>query len=629
MKYFTTCPRDCYDTCSIITEVNDSGNIRISGNGKHPITCGFLCLKGQMHLKLHNAPDRLKRGIIRSGGREETVSSEEAVNQTIGEIEYALNKYGPGKILFYEYAGNMGALNHHLPMRLGNNLGALFIEHTICNKAGSEALKRLFGTDYGTDPEKIGEHDLIVYWGMNPKWTNLHGYALSRRAKDRRSEIVVVDAYKSPTAEDADIFYLVKPGSDCVLAIAMANHIINEKLASEEIINTYTENYQEYYNLMQKYTLEAAEKICNLKANYIREFAEKIASSKFLMHIGFGLQRNLMGGEAVSAIGSLITLLGRPYSFIYNHPSLNTTSLSGEHRGEYVNPITLADEIIRKDIKLIFVYGSNPFNSLPNVNSIKVAVERTATRIITHDLFMTDTAKRSNIVIPAASIFEFEDVFSSYYHDYVSLNQKIIDPCETYTNTELTRKLAEGLKIKDETIFKSDGELISITLKDNGIDAKELYEKGFVKFGVKSLYDTWKNGFNTASGKVVFPKFIDVGKLNLDMGKYQLLTVTHFSTITSQYVNIHSHLPDVVMMNSEDARRANISNGESIFLVNSSGKVKKNVAIKDTVPSGILVCYKGGWDEKNINQLTSNEIQADYGGASAYHSTYVQLEKTA
>ncbi len=180
MPKFSVCMRDCYDTCSMLSEFRD-GKLSVRGNPEHPITAGFLCPpKGALLPKWFHYPERLKNPLIRIGerGSEEfrEVSWDKAINIIANKLRETIEEYGSESVLVYQYAGDRGGVvNYAFPLRLFHYLNTAMLDYGICDRAGQEALRDVYGTAVGLDPEDLRKQKLIVYWGgVNPFWTNLH-----------------------------------------------------------------------------------------------------------------------------------------------------------------------------------------------------------------------------------------------------------------------------------------------------------------------------------------------------------------------------------------------------------------------------------------------------------------------
>lgn len=498
---FSACMRDCYDTCAIISEFKN-GKLTVKGNPKHPITRGFLCPKGALLPKWFHSPERLKTPLIRKGKRGENnfaeVSWEEAIKLVAKKLKETIEKFGSESILVYRYAGDRGVVNYNFPLRLFHYLNARTIESGICDRAGQEALKDVYGTAVGLDPEEIPNHKLIVYWGINAFWTNLHGFMLAKR---NNVEIWTVDVIRTETAKRSSKFFQIKPDTDVLFALGIAKVMIENGWYDKEFVKENVYGFEEFKNYIKTLSLDYISKETGIEVEKIFEFAQEFWEKRGIIHIGYGFQRSLAGGEGVRAVSLLPALVGHKFGFIYDMVTIDKSYAEGKFlRTEPENPLPqmeLAEAIESGEIKFLYIYNSNPLASYPNQNRLRRALENADIFVVTHDIFMTDTALYSDVVLPANTFFERFDIVDSYYHRYVLLNEPVAKG-PGKSNSEVTRLLAKELGINNPYIYENDEEVVKKVLEINGISFEELKEKGFVKVPQKER--VWP----TPSGKIEF-----------------------------------------------------------------------------------------------------------------------------
>ena len=633
---FTVCMRDCYDTCSIISEFKD-GRLTVRGNPQHPVTAGFLCPKGALLPKWFHSKDRLKSPLIRTGDRGSSefreVSWEEAVKLVADKLRETIEHYGSESVLVYQYAGDRGVVNYAFPLRLFHYLNTATLDYGICDRAGQEALKDVYGTAVGLDPEELGNQGLIVYWGLNAFWTNLHGFML---AKKNNLEVWTVDVVRTETAKRSDRFFQVRPDTDVLLALGVAKVLLEEDLYDKAFVRENVYGFEEFKNYVKALSLDYVSTGTGLGADEIEEFARGFAEKRGVIHIGYGFQRSLAGGEAVRAIALLPALVGHRFGFIYDMKTIDKSYAEGaflrSKPAKRIPQMKLAEYIERGEVKFLYVYNSNPLASLPNQNRLRKALVESDVFVVTHDIFLTDTALYSDAVLPANTFFERLDIADSYYHRYVALNEPV---ARLYgkSNSEVTRLLASALGIDSPYLHESDEEVIRKVLEVNGLSWEELKEKGFVK--VPERPRRWE----TPSGKIEFysQRALERGLSPLPEyrkfeGRYplRLLTPTHRMTITSQYHNTYGMIDPNLYINPADAERREIKDGDAVEVFNDYGRIRTRAKLSKDVPKGVVLLYKAFWVSLlgwNANFLTTDETVEGYGNGSAYHSTWVDVRR--
>ncbi len=632
---FNTCMRDCYDTCSLISEMKD-GKIRVRANPKNKVTSNFLCPKGALLPKWLYSEDRVKTPLIRTGKKPslafKSTSWQDAIQIISKKMKDVIAKYGAKSILLYYYYGDRGFVNANFPHRLFNYLNASIIEDTICDRSGEEALKDVYGTAQGIDPEDLENENLIVYWGINAAWTNMHGFYL---AKKFGLDIWSVDVIRTKTAKMSDKFFMIKPERDALFALGIAKIIVEKKLYDEKFVKENTKGFEEFKDYLRSIELDFVAKESGIEIERVKDFAKNYAKEKGIIHIGYGFQRSRNGGEAVRAISILPSLVGKFRGFIYNNRILPRAHVRGKslrrERGYKITHMELADYIEDGKIKFIFIYGTNPFATLPNQNKLRDAALSTDIFISLHDIFLNDTALFSDIFLPSNTFFERVDIADSYYHRYISFNDKVVE-IGGKSNSEVARMLARALGLKEKMLYEEDEEIIRKTLNTLGISYEELKECGAIKIPIKSYRPKTKSGkIEISSSRAVrrglsaFPKYIPIKGKGL-----KLISATYLFTISSQYHNTYGYEDSSIYLNPDDAGEREIKNGEKVRVFNEYGTLETTAKISGDIQRGVALMYKAFWPiklGKNVNFLTPNKINEKYGRGTALHSVWVEVER--
>src|ERR671932_2830123 len=252
------CPHDCPDTCALLVTVEDGVVTGVKGDPDHPFTAGALCPKVHDYEERVNSSDRVLLPLRRVGakgeGRFEPISWDAAVDE-IGERFTAISdQYGSEAILPYSYLGALGALNG---LAVGDpffhRLGATVSERTFCDSGGITAYLMTLGPAAGMDPESMVHSRYIVLWACNVRSTNLHLWPFIKQAQERGAKVVVIDPLRHRTAQSADWYIPIRPGTDGALALAMMHVIINEGLVEKDYVAAHTVGFEELAERVQQY----------------------------------------------------------------------------------------------------------------------------------------------------------------------------------------------------------------------------------------------------------------------------------------------------------------------------------------------------------------------------------------
>ena len=646
MYIYNTCPRDCYDTCSIVTRVRNGKLHSIEANSKQPFTSGFLCPKGQgLHQYVYSKQRVLhpmKREGKKGDGDFKKISWDQALGEIATEIQNRSSEHGTDSILQYDYAGTLGFVQRYFPSRFFNAVGASRVTHTICSRAGDKALQIVYGSSLGMMPEEIEKCRLIVVWGMNPAWSTPHGFEILKRARKRGAKIYVIDPIRTASAE-IGVHLQINPTTDAAMALGCINHIIENRLYSEEFVQRNTVGFQRLVDVSKKFDLNAMAKITGLRKRDMEDFiADYVSLRPSCIMIGYGMQRNRNGGEMVRSICMLPALIGENRGFFYStdlddfdRDYLEGTDLLTRKK-VYYNMVDLGRTLETGKIKLVFVYNANPLATLPNQTLVRKGFARDDVFVVVHDLFMTDTADYADIVLPATSFFEHMDISSSYFHQYLSINEKAIEPLgESKCNSDLFRALASRMRLTQKELYEDDEKVAKTLLsKSKVVDGtfESLKKKGFLKMRVpnRRTYFTPSTKIELYSdaaakeGLGPLPSHVEVQKKL----PFQLLSPTHRYLVRSQYHLQRPEVKPVVYINGKDAAEEGIKNGEKLTLANEFGEFSADAEISDIVPRGVMLSYSVLWpkmsDGTNVNFVTTDFVQK-YGSNSAFNSTFVRV----
>ncbi|MEY4195727.1 MAG: hypothetical protein RLZZ226_2095 [Pseudomonadota bacterium] len=531
-KHHGGCPHDCPDTCSMVFEVEDGKLTSVKGNPDHPMTRGGLCVKLNDYEKRHYHPDRLLYPMRRTGPKGsnqfERISWDEALDEIVNRWQAIISEHGAQAIVPYSYLGNQG-LVHGLNGgdAFFNRLGATVTERTFCGEGSSTAWLLTVGPTAGVDPESFIHSKYIIIWACNSVSTNLHHWHIVKEAQKNGAKVVVVDAYASKTAKEADWHIAPKPGTDGALAMAMIHTIIEEGLVDQDYVDNYTVGFDELKARAKTRTPEWAAEITGIPADVIRTLAREYATTQpSAIRLGVALERHKGGGQTVRAVSCLPALTGawrhvgggalqfpvweHPYKFnVICRPDLipkGTRVINALQLGR-----ALTDEPpAGAPIKSLMCWNANPVTQAPETDKIVQGLLNEDLFMISAEHFISDTAMYADILLPAAMGAEMEDMILSWGHLYLTYNAKCVDaPGEALPNNEIFRRLAARLGFQEPNFQWSDSECLEHYVDwaapaCEGIDLAYLREHGFarLKVGTKDDRAPHKAGnFPTPSGK--------------------------------------------------------------------------------------------------------------------------------
>lgn len=651
--FFNACPRNCYDACSIITTTDNDRIIKVEGNKKHPVTQGFLCPKiGRYAKEIVYSKDRVLYPMKRSGkkgeGNFKRISWDEAYDIICEKIRdvHATSSYD--KILQYGYFGHIGFLNRHFSQRFFNAINCSNISPTICSLAGRVALKYTYGNFAGMDPEEMLNSKLVILWGINSAWSNVHGFTLAKKAAKNGTRFIVIDPVETETAKIGK-HLKIRPETDGVLALGLANYLISNNLYDKDFVEKNTFGFDQFKELTKQYDLNTVSNITGLSIEDIKELANDLSTQKpNFIHLGFGLQRQINGGEIVRTIALLPALTGQHRIHYSNSDrGFDFPYLQGKHLAtkpqKVLNMTQLGQIINNGEISSLFVYGSNPLNTCPNQKLLKQGMMNDNFFLVVHDLFMTDTARFADIILPSTSFFESFDITACYYHNYMAINnQSIPNVGESRSNYEAFSGLAKRFGLEGSWMDENEIDAIKHVMeKSKLIDFtfEELKEKGFIKlktmpvdeFGTPSSKIEFYSQLAEKDGKSPLPTGFDSLTKQNEEFPIRLITANHRLLSHSQNYNIvHDRTKQVVEISVSDANKRDIKTGGKVKLKNNMNEMIIEAKVSKNLPEGVALAYVGPWasmseDSNSINSMTTDEVQS-FGGNSAYSSTFLEIE---
>lgn len=678
------CPHDCPDTCALETTVQDGVAIKVAGAKDHPWTAGALCTKVSRYLDRTYAKDRVLYPHRRVGGKGpgrgtwERISWDDAVGTIAARFRAIIDSAdGPEGICPYSYAGTMGLLNFAgMDRRFFFHLGASLLDRTLCSSAGKVGVKLTLGGGVGMDPERVEDARLILIWGSNPITSNLHYWARVQEAKRKGARVVVIDPYRSLTAEKGTDHIAVLPGSDAALALAMMHVIIAEGLHDRDYVAEYTVGFDALAERVRDYPPSRAAEICGIPADTITRLARDYATTKpVAIRVNYGLQRHFGGGAAVRAITCLPALVGAwrdPAGGVLlstgdfygmNSAALERPDLLAGRQPRTINTSSIGDALLgaTPPIKALFVYNSNPVCVAPDSAKVVRGFSREDLFTVVHDVFFTDTADYADIFLPATTQLECLDLHKSYGHLYVLLNQPAIAPQgEALPNTEVFRRVAKAMGLTEPALFESDETMIRQALcttqaRMHGITFERLQEHGWQRLNVPERFAPFATGgFPTPSGKCEF--YSETAKaMGLDplptytppiesaqsaperAKRYPLAVISppQRHLLNSSFANLplfldaekEPHLD--IHPNDADAR--GIAEGDWVSVFNDRGAFGARARVNEKARPGCVVAVSLWWrkltpDGTNANMVTSQRL-ADMGNAATFYDVLVDVAK--
>jgi anaerobic selenocysteine-containing dehydrogenase len=656
----TTCPRDCYDACGVAVVKRDGRVRHVRGDRSHPVSRGRLCKKCSTAYNgvLLDPSARLLHPLRRSGpkgsGQFERVSWDEA----LAEVAEQLSAVPGETILNAHYTGTFALLGYAFPLRFFNRLGATEVDpDTICNKAGHVALDYLYGTSLdGFDPRTADDSAAILVWGANPSASAPHQH--DHWLPEAPGEVIVVDPFRTATAAAADLHLAPFPGSDAALAFALLHVIARDGLTDPRLLSEHAVGYEELEPLLADCTPEWGERVTGVPRELIERAARLYGEGPSLLWIGQGFQRQPRGGNAVRAVGLLPVVsgnLGKPGTgLLYlngaGNRRIDEDYLAGTELAasvpEPISHMDLAERLEdRSRARALCCWNINIAASNPEQARLRRALARDDLFTVVVDLFATDTTDYADIVLPAASFLECNDLVASYFHLSLGAQVKAIEPLgESLPNTEIFRRLAAAMGYEEPALFERDEDVIAHVLEPTGISFDELAERGTVWLEPEPVVQFADLRFPTPSGRV------EIASQQAEADGHPRLPQPHADPrpaaqllrllspasawlLNDSFANdpklAHRLGTATVTMHPQDAADRGLAGGDSALLESPTGQLTLRVELSDQLPRGVIYSPKGRWPKRepgsaNVNVLNPG-VESDMGHSTTVHGVEVTV----
>ena len=670
----TVCPHDCPDTCSILATVEDGRVTNCDGDPDHPFTQGGLCHKVHRYAERVYSPLRILHPMRRVGrkgeGRFARISWDEALAEVADRLKASASEYGGEAILPFSYGGTLGLVQRKAGHAFFHRLGASRLKRNICDTAAEEAWLATYGACFGTDMEGIQHSDLVILWGINAVHTNLHGLHFVKQARHNGARLIVIDPYRNRTAKLADLHLAPRPGTDAALALGLACVLIEEELVDRAYIQTHTFGFEEYTREALHYPPTRAGEITGIAPEAILDMARAYGSARApFIRVGNGLQRHTNGGQAIRAIACLPGLTGafaRPGGGAlwesFGAFPLNFAAIEAEHlqpsETREVNMVQLGDALLTLDsppVKTLFVYQANPAAIVPDQSKVLAGLGRSDLFTVVHEQVHTDTVDYADIVLPATTSFEHQDLYRSYGHYHLQLAHPVIPPLgEAWPNLQLFQTLAARMGFTEVIFRKTTEELIRDLLAVDdpflaGITWDRLASGDPVRVNFPRVGDPFAGGFGTPSGKLEFfsqrlaakglpavPTYtpaIEGHERKTPEFPLQLMTPPSKDLLNTSFGAVErmcrSEGKPRLKIHPEDARARGIAPDALVRVFNRRGDCLLYAEVTGDVPPGVLVAESIWWSKhhpggRGINRLTSQRL-TDLGECSTLHENLVNV----
>jgi anaerobic selenocysteine-containing dehydrogenase len=648
------CPLDCFDACSLVATVENGRVVRIRGDKAHPLTRGMVCSKGRGLLKRLYHPHRLQCPLKKKGTGWQTLTWDEAICEIADKLTGIKQKYGSQAVLHYSDSG-YGGIIKSVDAIFFNCYGPVTVPSgSLCWGAGIAAQKFDFGDVLGHSPDDLANARTIIVWGRNPADTNPHLIPYLRQARKKGAVVILIDPISTATLQYVDLHLPVRPSTDGALALGMASHIIAQGLADGAFVHDQVLGFRRFRAYASNFTMDRVARLTGLEPSIIKQVAERYACQKpGCIMVGIGLQRYRNGGgtirciDALGAITGNIGIAGGGVNYANrgsarylagetpgrHGPAVNRRYFSLPQMGTFLNTAT------DPRIHCVFIAKANPLVQMPHLHKTIAAFDRVPFKVVT-DMFMTDTARHADLVLPCTSVLEEEDIIcSAMYSPYVNYSARAVDsPVGIMGEYEFFAALAGKMHLDNypfmppmDFLKRAVGPLLAAchsdfksltdgSLKPAGMDIPWQDKSFATPSGKYELY----SASALRAGQKPLPYFKDPLKhpSGFDL---RLLTPHCKGAMHSQGFSFTDD-PPTAHVNPLVLAEKKLTGQLFAWVVSPNGRLQVRLKPSGAIPEGIVMIYQGRWHKSGAVNFLTDDALSDMGEQATYYDTFCDLE---
>jgi len=659
--------------CALNVRVKKNKIETVKGDPAGYLNKGYICFKGVVSPDRLTHPLRLKQPLKRKGSRGEgkwqEISWDEAIALVSEKLQMVKERLGARGVAFCQ--GMPKGLEHFVLIRLANTFGSpnVVVVQDVCH--APREISGLHTCGFYPVADFHHNNKLVLLWGSNPTSTNEEGQICSLLLEQIKqgTELIVIDPRRTELAAKARHWLQIRPGTDSALALAFLNVIITEKLFDEYFVKNWTHGFDELAAHVKPFTPEKISQITWVPAGLIRESAGAYARSHpAAIAWGNPIEQNIhcfdtaraliclmavcnnldVSGGNIQANEPDILSLGK---FVRADviPSKRKEMIHAHHR-TIPKLMTVPPAFFRKavlegipyPVGAAYVQCANPLIAYADSRQTYEALMKLDFLAVS-EIFMTPTAALADVVLPAATHFEFNDI--GHYglgHGYILARPRVVEPPkECWPDIKILNELGKTLT-PSEYWYEDYDEILNALLAPAGLDFSQFAERGYLK-GPEQFKKYESAGFKTPSGKVelslsraiklmvpALPEFD--GFPQPEDSEYPLVLTSaksryylHSSYRWLEKLRKKQPYPQA-LIHPETAADYGINENDEITIETPCGRINQVAHLTDTVHPRVIYAAHGwwfpeenaeelyGWDRSNFNILTStNKLGREFG----------------
>ena len=676
-KVRTTCPH-CATGCQYDLVVKNNRILDVlpaDGPSNH----NLLCVKGKFgSFNFVHSPERIKYPLIRDRktGELERASWEEALNLIADKFMQIKKQYGPDALAGFACSRSPNEDCYMLQKMVRCAFGTNNVDNCarVCHSATVAGLAMTLGSGAMTNTieDITQESDVIMLVGSNPEEAHPVIGMQIRQAVARGTRLIVVDPRDIGLSKQADVHLKIKPGTNVAFANGMLHVIIEEGYADEKFIAEHTEGFEELKEIVKEYTPEKVGEICHIDPDILREAARMYANADRAPIIYcLGVTEHSSGTEGVMSMSNMAMVVGK-----FGKPGCGVNPLRGQNNVQgacdmgalptdfpgyqkVANPDVIAKfekawgvklntkpgvhatdvfpAAIKKEIRGLFIFGEDPVVTDADTNHIEKALQ-SLDFLVVSDLFLTETTKYADVVLPGTSYAEKEGTFTNTERRVQRVRKAVQLQGEMRLDTDIFIDLMNRMGYPQPYLTSEEimDEIASVTPSFAGISHYRLDKLGSLQWpctdkkhpGTPIMH---VGGFVRGKGMFYPAQYVESAELPDDEYSFILMTgriLYHYNTRamtgkTPGLMEKEGH--SFIEMNTYDAMKLGIEDGENVRVSSRRGTLVTTVRLGTKVSEG-ETWMPFHFPDGNANKLTNAALDK-FARIPEYKVCAVKIEK--
>jgi len=679
----------CGVGCNLEVSVQNNKIFSIEAPKDAEVNSGHTCLKGRYAWRFYDHDDRLDSPLVKIDGKLTKVSWDYAFEYIAKRLTSIKTEFGSDAIAGISSARCTNEENYLLQKMMRAVIGTNNIDccARVCHSPTAYGMQKSFGTGAATNSiDDLKQTEFILLIGANPTAAHPVTGAKIKQKVLKGTPLIVLDPVKTELARYANWHIQLRPGTNVAVLNMMAYFIIESGLVDDDFVNTRTEEFENYRQAIMALDIDNLATIAGVDKNQVKQAAIAYAKAdKAMSFHGLGVTEHSQGSRAIMCIADLVMLTGnigregvgmnplrgqnnvqgaadmgcqphqgagyfpvedeaniQYYQKHYNITEKSVVNLSQWPRKDGYKIPDMFNAALAGDLKALWILGEDVVQTDPNQNHVVASLEN-LDLLIVQEIFLSETAKMADVVLPGTTFLEKSGTFTNGERRVQKVNAAVLPRAGCKTDGQIIVEMMQALDFKQEQ-YTSGIELAEKVLQEiaqvvpffAGITWQNLGENGLQWPVSKNGKDTkilHTDSFKRGLGKFHFFEFEESQEVLKNSNKFPFILTTsrnleHYNagTMTRRTGNEDIVSEDVLLVNREDAAEKGITNRSKVRLFSARGEITLTAQISDKVKQGILFTTFH-FPELMINRVTG-DVTDKHTKCPEYKVVAVGIAKT-